>query len=85
MPWQTSGSYVDEKVLMSSDMSLNSKMQSFRWPIRADELWVKINSIFIDIPLHERKKRGFQISQEVLNNIAIQYQVHLHNLSFNLK
>ena len=77
--------YNGEKVLisfMSPDM-LNSKMQSFRWPIHADELWVKRNSIFINIPLHGRKKRDFRISQEVLNNTAIQYQVHLHNSSFN--
>ena len=80
--------YDDQNVLipfMSSDMSLNSKIQSFRWQIRADELRVKRNSTFINIPLHEGKKRGFRILEEVSNNIAIQYQVHLHNSSFNLK
>ena len=41
---------------MSSDMLLNSKMQFFRWPNRADQVWDKINSIFINIPLHEGKK-----------------------------
>ena len=41
---------------MSSDMLLNSKMQFFRWPNRADQLWDQINSIFINIPLHEGKK-----------------------------
>ena len=80
--------YDDEKVLisfMSPEMLLNLKMHYFHWPISADELWVKRNSIFINIPLHKGKKRGFQISQDVSSNIAIQYQAHLHNSSFNLK
>ena len=44
---------------MYPDLSLNPKMQSFRWPTHADELWVKRNSTFINIPLSKGKKRGF--------------------------
>ena len=65
-------------------MLLNLKMESFRWPICADELRFNRNSILINIPLHEQKERGLQISQEFLNEIAIQYQVHLHDSSFHL-
>ena len=78
----------DNEVLISfmcPNLSLNSKMQPFRWPFRADEAWVKRNSIFINIPPPEGTKRGFQISQKVFKNIDIQYRVHLHNSSSNLK
>ena len=71
--------------LMSPDLPLNSKMQSFRWPTRVHEIWAKRNSIFINIPPPEGTKRGFPISQEVLKNIDIQYRAHIHDSSSNLK
>ena len=46
----------DDDVLisfMSPDLSLNLKMQSFRWPTCAGEILVKRNSIFINIPPSE--------------------------------
>ena len=66
----------DDEVLMSfmsPDLLLRSKMQTFCWLTRADEVSVDRNSIFINIPPLEGTKGSFQISQEVLKNIDIQY------------